>query len=223
MKWRWKNFTPAEMRCKGTGKDIPLNAKTKAALDKLQLMREIVGKPFVINSAYRTPSHNQRVKGASRSMHLTGQAFDIRLEGHDPKLLYSAAKRAGFKGIGFHPSFIHVDDRDQTREFEYSGFPARHLFINHDRYVYDEDILEKENPELIVAQADRYIVDSATTGKEKAAIAVTSVAGGAGVIEIVQNVSPALSGLSMLDWRVGLMVVILAAIGGVIWLWRRKR
>ena len=57
----------------------------------------------------------------------------------------------------------------------------------------------------------------------KTALAAGGVVGGAGVIEAVQNVSPVLSGLSMLDWRVGLVVVVVVAIAGAVWLWRKKR
>ena len=223
--WRWKNFTPAEMRCKGTGKDIPLNAYSKDALDKLQKMREIVGKPFVINSAYRSPEHNQRVGGRKNSMHIQGRAFDIRIAGHDPKMLYRAAKKAGFNGIGFHTSFLHVDNRSVPQSWEYGNNNARHLFVDSNiemplaQDVYD---IEAEDTLLIEQQADGYIADN-TTGKQKAALAAGGAVGGAGVIEAAQNVSPALSGLSMLDWRVGFVVVVVVAIAGAVWLWRRKR
>lgn len=104
--WRWTNFTREELSCKGTGQLVV----NEAALDKLQAMRGMVGKPFVITSAYRSPEHNKRVGGAQKSMHLQGRAFDISTKGHNKHELYEAAVEAGFTGFGFYNNFIHVDD-----------------------------------------------------------------------------------------------------------------
>jgi uncharacterized protein YcbK (DUF882 family) len=72
-------------------------------------MREIVGKPMVILSAYRSPLHNARVGGAPLSQHRNGTAFDIALKGHDRHALLRAARAAGFTGFGFYSTFLHVD------------------------------------------------------------------------------------------------------------------
>jgi hypothetical protein len=220
MKWRWKHFSPKELQCKGTGKDLPLNSYSIDALDRLEEMRNIVGKPFVINSAYRSPEHNRKVGGAKNSLHVQGRAFDIRIAGHNPKELYRAAKRAGFNGIGFHTSFLHVDNRTVPAEWEYGKNKARHLFVDGDSHVITNDAPETEDTLLIEQQADGYIADN-TTGKQKAAIAAGGIAGGAGVIELVHDAAPLISGLSLLDWRVGVIIVAVLAIGGVIW-WKRK-
>ena len=47
--WRWPNFSPAEIACRGTGKLLV----NEAALDKLQALRERLGTPLIIRSAYR--------------------------------------------------------------------------------------------------------------------------------------------------------------------------
>jgi zinc D-Ala-D-Ala carboxypeptidase len=76
----WPNFSPAEIACRGTGKlliDVP-------ALDKLQALRDRLGKPLVVRSTYRSPEHNRAVGGATRSKHLDGAAFDIAMANHDP-------------------------------------------------------------------------------------------------------------------------------------------
>lgn len=44
----------------------------------LNFIREELGKPIYINSAYRTPSVNKQVGGTIRSLHLQGRAADIR-------------------------------------------------------------------------------------------------------------------------------------------------
>jgi len=105
--WRWRNFSPAEIACRGTGK-LRINA---TALDKLQALRDLLGKPLILRSAYRSPEHNRAVGGATRSKHMEGAAFDIAMANHDPVAFEAAARAVGFLGLGFYPrsGFIHVD------------------------------------------------------------------------------------------------------------------
>ena len=105
--WRWPNFSPAEIACRGTGKLLI----SEAALDKLQSLRDRLGKPLIVRSAYRSPEHNRAVGGATRSKHLDGAAFDIAMANHDPAVFEAAAREVGFLGFGFYPrsGFMHVD------------------------------------------------------------------------------------------------------------------
>ena len=64
--WRWPNFSPAEIACRGTGKLLV----NEAALDALQALRTRLGKPLIIRSAYRSPEHNRAVGGAKASKHM---------------------------------------------------------------------------------------------------------------------------------------------------------
>lgn len=45
--------------------------------DFLNSVRQELGHPIVINSAYRTPAVNKQVGGAKRSLHMQGRAADI--------------------------------------------------------------------------------------------------------------------------------------------------
>ena len=99
--WRWPNFSPAEIACRGTGK-LLLNP---AALDKLQALRAALAKPLIIRSAYRSPEHNRAVGGARASKHMGGVAFDVAMANHDPEAFEAAAWAVGFQGFGFYPSF----------------------------------------------------------------------------------------------------------------------
>jgi zinc D-Ala-D-Ala carboxypeptidase len=106
--WRWKNFSPAEIACRGTGQ-LKLRP---AALDKLQALRDRLGKPLIIRSAYRSPEHNASLKDASpRSKHMDGTAFDIAMANHDPVSFEAAAREVGFLGFGYYPrsGFMHID------------------------------------------------------------------------------------------------------------------
>jgi hypothetical protein len=106
--WRWKNFSPAEIACRGTGQ-LKLHPQ---ALDKLQALRDRLGKPLIMRSAYRSPEHNASLKGASpRSKHMDGTAFDIAMANHDPVAFEAAAREVGFLGFGYYrrSGFIHID------------------------------------------------------------------------------------------------------------------
>jgi len=106
--WRWKDFSPAEIACRGTGQ-LKLHPE---ALDKLQALRDRLGKPLIVRSAYRSPAHNASLKGAApRSKHMDGTAFDIAMGNHDSVGFEKAAREVGFLGFGYYPrsGFMHID------------------------------------------------------------------------------------------------------------------
>lgn len=105
--WRWPNFSPAEIACRGTGA-IKINTE---AMDKLQALRDRLGKPLIIRSAYRSPEHNRAVGGAPASKHLQATAFDIAMANHDPVAFEAAARAVGFLGFGYYHrlGFMHID------------------------------------------------------------------------------------------------------------------
>ena len=105
--WRWPDFSPEEIACRGDGK-IQIN---EPALDKLQVLRDQLGVPLIVHSAYRSPDYNRQVGGAKHSMHLQGAAFDISMANHDPDSFGAAARAVGFTGFGFYPrqNFMHID------------------------------------------------------------------------------------------------------------------
>lgn len=107
--WRWPNFSPAEIACRGTGAILI----DEEALDRLQALRDRIGRPFIVNSAYRSPEHNRAVGGAKASKHMEGVAFDISMANHDPAAFEAAACASGFTGFGTYPqarnNFMHID------------------------------------------------------------------------------------------------------------------
>jgi hypothetical protein len=120
--WRWPNFSPEEMACRGTGRLMIV----PSAMDKLQALRDKLGKPMIVNSAYRSPEHNRRVGGAKRSKHMEAIAFDVRMDNHDPDTYIAAALSVGFNGIGTYPkqNFVHVDARPNRASWG-KPFPKR--------------------------------------------------------------------------------------------------
>ena len=73
--WRWKNFSPREIACKGTG-SVLVNEQ---ALDRLQKLRGTLGIPLIVVSAYRIPEHGARWLGWGPEDTGTGKIGYIRL------------------------------------------------------------------------------------------------------------------------------------------------
>jgi len=110
--WRWPNFTPQEMACKGSGKLLIV----PDFMDKLQRLRSMYGKRMPITSGYRSPEHNSAVSRTGRDgPHVQGVAVDIAVSGHAAFTLLQLALADGFTGIGVaqrgdHAGrFIHLD------------------------------------------------------------------------------------------------------------------
>lgn len=131
--WPCKYFTPAEIACRGTGM-VMLTPASRDALMRLDRLREAMGHPLLVNSAYRSPEHNRAVGGAKASKHMLGIAFDINMTNVDPHRFESEAKKAGFNGIGLYPpqkpsgarNFIHIDTRANAwRRTQWGEFPRR--------------------------------------------------------------------------------------------------
>lgn len=61
------------------GEAIPAGyeANLEKLLIKINIIRHLWGKPMIVNSGYRTPAHNKKVKGAANSLHMQCAAIDI--------------------------------------------------------------------------------------------------------------------------------------------------
>ena len=79
----------------------------------LQKVRTHFGKSVIVNSAYRTETHNKKVGGSANSQHKYGMAADIRINGVSPKTIatYLNTLMPNSGGIGVYTSFVHVDVR----------------------------------------------------------------------------------------------------------------
>ena len=77
-------------------------------------VREHFGAPVVITSGHRCTKHNANVGGAKNSMHLTGKAADIKVQGITSNRVwfYLTARYPNKYGIGSYPNFTHIDVRE---------------------------------------------------------------------------------------------------------------
>lgn len=89
-----------------------------ALLDLLHTLGETTGtrQPFEIISGYRSPATNAMLHArsngvATQSLHMRGQAIDIRLADVPLAALRDAARGLGRGGVGYYPgsNFVHVD------------------------------------------------------------------------------------------------------------------
>ena len=111
--WRWASFSPAEMACKGDG-SLKID---EAFMDRLQALRDKLGFPLVVSSAYRTPAYNAKVSDSGPDgPHTTGHAVDLIANGPRAYAIVGAAAGLGFTGIGLSQKgdvrarFVHLDD-----------------------------------------------------------------------------------------------------------------
>jgi len=117
---RWKWFTYSDFVCRcGCGR----NHTDPILIDMLDSARSAAGVPFLVNSGYRCPAHNQAI-GSHADNHPSGEAADIRCtEGPVRIKMIVALINAGFRRIGFHNGFIHADRMDQSHGRVQSFWP----------------------------------------------------------------------------------------------------
>ena len=107
------NFKVREFACKD-GSDTVLIAP--ALVDICQRIRDHFGKAITVVSGYRSPAYNARINGAKHSLHITGQAADLKVAGVDPLTVALYAQSLEVPGIGLYSygggsGFTHVDVR----------------------------------------------------------------------------------------------------------------
>lgn len=118
---RWPNFSIGELACRHCGESY-IDCDF---LDRLQALRNTLGKPLYILSAHRCTHHNAMIGGAPLSQHLK-VAVDISLYNHDRFGLASQARSLGFTGFGYYSTFLHIDI-GRSRHW-YGGQKAKDLW-----------------------------------------------------------------------------------------------
>lgn len=109
-----KNFTREEFKCPcGCTRQMV----DSELVEKMQAVREKLGKPIKITSGYRCIPHNAAVKGSSGSKHRYGMAADWRMKDRNinPVALGIIATQY-FKAVGIYwydgCAIVHTDTRD---------------------------------------------------------------------------------------------------------------
>jgi uncharacterized protein YcbK (DUF882 family) len=111
-----KNFSIHEFNCKD-GSPVPemYFDNVQELAKNLQVIRDHIGEPLQILSGYRSPTHNKKVGGKSKSYHMKAMAADIACKSLTPKKLHSliltliAKGKVKNGGLGLYPGFVHYD------------------------------------------------------------------------------------------------------------------
>jgi uncharacterized protein YcbK (DUF882 family) len=95
-------------------------------------LREVIGVPLKITSAYRSPAYNAAVGGETASYHMKFMALDLIPVGESAAALALAARRLRGKtfqipgsnsrftfkgGVGRYPTFVHIDTRNYAADW----------------------------------------------------------------------------------------------------------
>lgn len=100
-----------------TGEEHPIDPRLFDILVTLQ-GRTGSRRPFEVISAFRSAATNALLRGAGansgvarKSLHMTGNAIDVRLRGVATRELRRAAVALGRGGVGYYPKsdFVHLD------------------------------------------------------------------------------------------------------------------
>ena len=112
------HFHIREFKCKD-GSKVPeaLEANVRLLAEQLQVLRDHIGIPIHLNSAYRTEAYNASIGGSPKSQHKLAKAADMVTSKYTPKQLASIIKKLIKEGkmmqggVGVYPSFVHYDVR----------------------------------------------------------------------------------------------------------------
>lgn len=116
MNWdKYPNFSKKEFDCKHTGE----NEMRPEFLEKLQELRDLMGKPFIITSGFRSVKHPVEAKKSRGGEHTYGLAADISGDRLFLLELISTAYLVGFTRIGISLSqgFVHLGWGDKVAHF----------------------------------------------------------------------------------------------------------
>jgi len=114
MKVDWENskyFKASEFICSHTGTEN----MDAYFIEKLNMLRQIYGKPMTVSSGYRDSTHPVEAmkKDPNGGAHVSGKAADILIERAEAYKLLSLAFDVGFTGLGISQKhgakFLHLD------------------------------------------------------------------------------------------------------------------
>lgn len=124
------NFGFNEFRSKDRTGNIQVPVKywrnVQTLMKDLEVIRKVLGDyPIIINSAYRSTSHNNYVGGSPNSQHLQAKAVDIYMNKVHAGILYSTicdlmkAGKISKGAVIYYPNknFVHFDIRGEIKHW----------------------------------------------------------------------------------------------------------
>lgn len=114
-----EHFSQSEFDSKD-GVKVPNEFKgnVQVVMNNLEVLRAYLNsKPINVNSGYRSPAHNAKVRGKKYSQHLYAKAADIHSDYYTPTEIKQAIETLISQGkmieggIGLYKNFVHYDIR----------------------------------------------------------------------------------------------------------------
>lgn len=109
------NFKVNEFDCNCTNKSCKITYIDPMLVRVIQNIRDRIGRPLNINSAYRCKKHNKAVGGVADSQHLLGKAVDLSLPENMnfSQFIKIISETQGLSFFKVYPAkkFIHIDTR----------------------------------------------------------------------------------------------------------------
>lgn len=113
------HITYAEATRTSAKADNTPNAEQLAAMKLLAVnvfepLRDLVGRPIIISSMFRSEKYNYLIGGARNSQHCKGEAMDIKLPGQNKSLFEIILNQLPFDqliweyGTDKEPAWVHV-------------------------------------------------------------------------------------------------------------------
>ena len=130
------HFTLSELTCTDLAKYRVMNYEAGLKiLGKMYMLagfaervREIIGMPLIVNSAYRCPELNKAVGGVSTSQHCLAEALDIKVKGKTAEELFRMIVASDLKYdqlIWERPkgctAWLHVSIGSKKEKLKYDG------------------------------------------------------------------------------------------------------
>lgn len=127
MTWTSRYFSRAELTAsdtatrRGIKNDPPADvlAKLQDTAERMDHVREVLGKPIIVSSGYRSPALNKVIGGSNTSHHTLGYAVDFTCPGFGTPL--DVARHIRDAGIRFDQliyefgSWVHISFAPQMR------------------------------------------------------------------------------------------------------------
>lgn len=122
-----KHFSTREFKCKCSYETCKEQRISVDLINKLEVIREEIGQPLIIISAYRCSRHQEYIRQsgqftvvAKKSTHELGDAADIvPRDGKDVKGQFLKVCAQHFDSIGLSDKFLHCDQRKGVRRWVY--------------------------------------------------------------------------------------------------------
>jgi len=120
-----KHFQVKEFVCKHCG-EVIIESELLKILEEL---RNFLGKPVIITSAYRCIEHNRAIGGVPGSAHIRGYAVDVKVLNSNTRFrIVKFLLDHGITRIGIAETFIHFDlDPEKPKNVIWHYFKHSHV------------------------------------------------------------------------------------------------